>query len=133
MKQLLNAENQGIPLYIFDKNGYLSWLNQQTSQVQNWLKQTSYNDEGISLIPNSQGELEQVLFVTVQPKHYFSCGDLIKQLPKGQYLLKAEEQYQDAICFSWLVGSYQFDRYKKTDKSLATLSIESQNIVDKAI
>jgi leucyl aminopeptidase len=133
MKQLLNAENQGIPLYIFDKNGYLSWLNLQTCQVQNWLKQTSYKNEGISLIPNTQGELEQVIFVTAQPEHYFSCGDLIKQLPNGQYLLKAEEQYQDAICFSWLVGSYQFDRYKNIEKSLPTLSIDSQNSVDKAI
>ncbi|MFT5756537.1 MAG: leucyl aminopeptidase [Alteromonadaceae bacterium] len=133
MKQLLNADNKGIPLFIFDKIGYHAWLKQQTSQVQNWLKQTSYKDEGISLIPNAQGELEQVLFVTEHPEHYFSCGDIIKQLPQGQYLLNTEAHYQDAICFSWLVGSYQYNRYKKSDKTLPILSVANQSTVDKAL
>jgi len=133
MKQLLNADNQGIPLFIIDKNEYQTWLNQQNSQVQNWLKQTSYKGEGLSLLPNSQGHLEQVLFVVTQPKHYFSCGDLIQQLPQGQYLLKTEQQYQDAICFAWLVGSYKFDRYKKNEKSLPILSVANQSTVDSAL
>ncbi|NQZ83321.1 MAG: leucyl aminopeptidase family protein [Colwellia sp.] len=133
MKQLLNANNLGIPLFIIDKTAYQAWLNQQNNQVQNWLKQTSYKGEGLSLVPNSQGELEQVLFVVAQPEHYFSCGDLIKQLPEGQYLLKTEQQYQDAICFSWLVGSYQFDRYKKNESKLPTLSVTNQDTVAKAI
>jgi len=133
MNQLLNADNQGIPLFIIDKNEYQTWLNQQNSQVQNWLKQTSYKGEGLSLLPNSQGHLEQVLFVVTQPKHYFSCGDLIQQLPQGQYLLKTEQQYQDAICFAWLVGSYKFDRYKKNEKSLPILSVANQSTVDSAL
>ncbi len=133
MNHLLSVDNQGIPLYIIDKKAYQPWFVQQTSQVQNWLKQTSYKDDGISLIPNNQGELEQVIFVVAQLEHHFSCGDLIKQLPEGKYLLKAEEHYQDAICFSWLVGSYQFNRYKKREQKLPTLSVASQSTVNKAL
>jgi len=133
MNQLLNAENQGIPLFIIDKNDYQPWLIQQPQQVQNWLLQTRFEADGLSLIPNNKGELEQVLFIVTQPEHYFSCGDLVKKLPKGQYLLKTKDQLQDAICFSWLVGSYQFDRYKKSEKALPTLSVANQNTVDTAI
>jgi len=133
MNQLINAENQGIPLFIIDKNDYQPWLIQQSQQIQNWLLQTSFESDGLSLIPNNKGELEQVLFIVAQPEQYFSCGDLIKKLPSGQYLLKTEDHFQDAICFSWLVGSYQFDRYKKCEKALPILSVANQSTVDTAI
>jgi len=133
MNQLINAENQGIPLFIIDKNDYQPWLIQQSQQIQNWLLQTSFEADGLSLIPNNKGELEQVLFIVAQPEQYFSCGDLIKKLPSGQYLLKTEDHFQDAICFSWLVGSYQFDRYKKCEKTLPILSVANQSTVDTAI
>jgi len=133
MNQLINAENQGIPLFIIDKNDYQPWLIQQSQQIQNWLLQTSFEADGLSLIPNNKGELEQVLFIVAQPEQYFSCGDLIKKLPSGQYLLKTEDHFQDAICFSWLVGSYQFDRYKKCEKALPILSVANQSTVDTAI
>jgi len=133
MNHLLNAENTGTPLIIIATEQFDHWLTEQNEQVNSWLIQTSYSGEGLSLIPNSNGSLAHALFVTPTPENYFSCGELIKQLPVGNYQLQAANQYHDAICFSWLVGSYQFDRYKKSDKQFPVLSINNQSTVDTAI
>ncbi len=135
MNNLLNAENSGTPLIIIEQSSYQAWLAKQTKQQQNWLANTQYQGKGLALIPNSEGELKQALFVVADASDYFACGDLIKQLPQGQYLLEAKEEHIEAICFGWLVGAYQFDRYitNKPEQKLATLAINNADIVDNAI
>jgi len=135
MNNLLNAENSGTPLFIIEKPAYQAWLDSQETQSKNWLSNTQYQGTGLALIPNSEGKLSQVLFVVSDASDYFSCGDLIKQLPQGQYLLKAEPEHVEAISFGWLVGAYQFDRYisNKSDKVLACLAINNAAIADRAI
>ena len=134
MHTLLNANNHGTPLVVIEKSAYNTWLSNQTSQCQAWLLNTEYNGSGLSLVPNGEGKLELALFVVADASDYFACGDLIKQLPTEQYLLKAEKKYVEAISFGWLVGAYQFDRYitNKSDKKFATLAINNADIVDNA-
>ncbi|KGJ91024.1 leucyl aminopeptidase family protein [Colwellia psychrerythraea] len=127
MNNLLNAENSGTPLIIIEKSAYPEWFESQEKHSQTWLSNTQFKGRGLSLIPNNQGELSQVLFVVADASDYFACGDLIKQLPQGQYLLQAESEHVEAISFGWLVGAYQFDRYisDKSEKALATLAINN--------
>jgi leucyl aminopeptidase len=124
MHALLNANDHGTPLVVIEKSAYNTWLTNQTSQCQTWLLNTEYSGNGLSLVRNSEGKLELALFVVADASDYFACGDLIKQLPTGQYLLKAEEQYVESISFGWLVGAYQFDRYitNKSDKKIRHIS-----------
>jgi len=135
MNNLLNAENTGTPLIIIEKSAYQTWLADQDTQSKNWLANTQYKGQGLALIPNSEGKLNQALFIVADASDYFACGDLIKQLPQGQFLLQAENKFHDAISFGWLVGAYQFDRYvtNKADKQLAVLAINNQASVDKAV
>jgi leucyl aminopeptidase len=135
MNNLLNAENNGTPLVIIEKSGYQAWLNSQTEQSQTWLSNTQFSGKGLALIPNNQGELSQALFVVTDASDFFACGDLIKQLPQGQYLLQTEPEYIEPISFGWLVGAYQYDRYisNKSDKKLASLAINNADIVESAI
>lgn len=139
MNSLINAETTGTPLVIIEKSSYSQWLEQQDIHTQNWLKQTSYNGEGLALLPNfsnaTDSTLSAAVFVTDAVSHYFSCGDLITKLPQGQYLLEAEPEHKKAICFAWLVGAYKFSPYKTTqsDKALPTLAVEKQSLVDDAI
>jgi leucyl aminopeptidase len=135
MNNLLNAENSGTPLFIIEKPTYAAWLAKQSQQHQNWLENTQFNGQGLALMPSSDGILEQALFVVTDASDYFACGDLIKQLPQGQFLLQADNQFHAAISFGWLVGAYQFDRYvtNKTDKKLAVLAINDQTSVDNAV
>jgi leucyl aminopeptidase len=135
MKNLLNAENSGTPLIIIEKKAYQTWLEAQILESQNWLANTQYKGQGLALIPNSEGKLSQALFVVSDANDYFACGDLIKQLPSGQYLLQADQEHVEAISFGWLVGAYKFDRYisDKSNKTLACLAINNTDIVNSAI
>jgi leucyl aminopeptidase len=135
MNNLLNAENTGIPLIIIEKSAYKTWLASQDKQSKAWLSNTQFTGKGLALIPNSQGKINQAVFVVSDASDFFACGDLIKQLPQGQYLLKADAKHVEAISFGWLVGAYQYDRYisNKSAKVLASLAINNADTVASAI
>jgi len=139
MNSLLILGNTGTPLTILEKTAYAQWLTTQSQCSQNWLQQTNYNGEGLALLPNfskdSQGELSQAVFVVTNASHYFSCGDLINKLPMGQYVLEADPELHQAICFAWLVGAYDFSAYKTqaNKKGLPSLAVNDQTLVDSAI
>ena len=135
MNKLLNAENTGTPLIIIEKSAYSNWLEKQDKPSQTWLSNTQFTGNGLTLIPNSQGELNQALFVVKDASDFFACGDLIKQLPQGQYLLHAKSEHIEPISFGWLVGAYIYDRYvtNKSEKKLATLAINNPELVASAI
>ncbi|MFT4929999.1 MAG: leucyl aminopeptidase [Phenylobacterium sp.] len=133
MSAILTAGNKGTPLHILPSDQFKSWLADQDTAVQNWLNQTNADGQGLSLIPNAKGELQQALFVTKDPGHYFGCGDLINQLPQGQYLLHADEQFREAIAFAWAAGSYRFNLYKKNDKPQPVLAVNDEALVFRAL
>ncbi|QBG36387.1 leucyl aminopeptidase family protein [Litorilituus sediminis] len=134
MSHLLNADTTGTPLTILEKANYDNWLAKQDDFSQNWLTKTGFSSQGLALLPKQNGDLAQAVFVVDDASHYFACGDLITQLPEGQYLLQADEAHHQAICFAWLIGAYQFDRYinKKAEKALPVLAVGKQALVDSA-
>ncbi|MBU2871854.1 leucyl aminopeptidase family protein [Colwellia sp. E2M01] len=139
LTSLINTQSTGTPLTIINETVYTTWLENQDPQNQAWLANTQYSGKGLALLPNNQGELSQVLFVVNNASDFFACGDLIKQLPEGQYLLQSSPENIEAITFGWLVGAYNYDRYvsNKSDKKLASLALgkvnNSTDIVTKAI
>ena len=139
MNSLLVLGNTGTPITILEKSAYPQWLTTQNKFDQNWLKQTNYSGEGLALLPNfsagNEGSLCQAIFVVNDASHYFSCGNLFTQLPPGQYKLEAAPEHQQAICFAWLIGTYEFSAYKTNNKenSLPSLVVNKQILVDNAI
>ncbi|MCW8834708.1 MAG: leucyl aminopeptidase family protein [Colwellia sp.] len=139
MNSLLNVGNTGTPLIIIEKATYAKWLSAQSQAHQNWLQQVNYTGEGLALLPNFSTDenkaLSLAIFVVDDGHHYFACGDLINQLPSGQYVLDSAPEHQQAICFAWLLGAYKFSAYKtsQTDKSLPSLSVSEQTLVDNAL
>ena len=130
--KIINAQSKGTPLHILSTEQYPAWLAEQDSPSQNWLNQTNSDGKGLSLIPGPTGKLQQAVFITKDPAHYFASGDLANQLPEGQYLLQTDEQHREAVAFGWAVGSYRFDRYKKNDKPQAILAVSDGALVWKA-
>jgi leucyl aminopeptidase len=135
MDNLLISSSTGTPLFIIEKKSYKNWLSGQSKATQNWLQNTNFSEKGLALLPNEQGELAQALFVVSNINDYFACGDLIKQLPQGQYLLNAEKSHHGSICFGWLVGAYQFNHYFSTDtqQNFPVLALDNQALVDSTI
>jgi len=135
MNTLLNADNHGTPLTIIETKNYAHWLSAQPQPCQTWLMNIDFIGKGLALVPSEKGALSQAIFVVNDVSDYFACGDLITQLPPGQYLLQAEQENKPAIAFAWLIGAYTFDRYLKKSKRklLASLAVNDQKIVDDAI
>ncbi|MCJ8338663.1 MAG: leucyl aminopeptidase family protein [Pseudomonadales bacterium] len=133
MNTTLVAANQGIELVVTTSDQYQAWLEKQPAATQNWLRQTQFSGSGLSLIPGAEGKIAQAIFVHEDLNHYFSCGDLAKQLPAEQFLLVAEQQYHKAIAFSWAVGSYSFDPYRENAARQALLAIDDHALVEEAI
>ena len=136
MNHLINSENSGIPLVIINKDNYNNWLIKQSQFNQEWLTNSHYKGEGLAILPDAKGALALALFVVNDATDFFACGDLITQLPPKQYVLQAEAEHRKAICFSWLVGSYKFDRYfskSSQDKASPCLAVNDQALVDSAI
>ena len=132
MNTTLVAANQGIELIVSSPDEYQTWLAKQPAATQNWLAQTQYSGSGLSLIPDTDGKIAQAIFFNDELNHYFCCGDLAKQLPAEQFLLVADQQYHQAIAFSWAVGSYRFDRYREVSGQQAVLAIDDQALVVEA-
>jgi len=132
MTVLLSADNKGTPLHVIKNDQLDAWLLQQPQRLQNWLAQNEFKD-GVILIPDANGELEEVVMSVAEPEAFFACGDLIRKVPAGQYLLETEEQYKAAIAFGWAVGAYQFDRYKQKAANQAVLAIGDPELVEKTI
>ncbi|WNO60070.1 leucyl aminopeptidase family protein [Rheinheimera sp. MMS21-TC3] len=129
MTPLLINGSAGIPLTIIAKQDFEQWLSKQASSLQNWLKATQFSAKGLSLIPDSDGQISQVIYVTDKPDAYWVCGDIVNQLPANQYLLSASDAQCRVAAFGWALGAYKFDRYKKNDKQYPQLVIDNADIV----
>ncbi|MFT4669264.1 MAG: leucyl aminopeptidase [Ulvibacter sp.] len=133
MNLLLNTEVDDTPLIILDVDDFQTWLKLQEPRIHKWLTQSGYSGSGLALIPNAHGEFEQAIYIVENLMNYFSCGDIVHKLPVRKYSLQAEKKYRNSICFAWLVGSYQFNRYKKNIKELPILTVATQELIDTAI
>lgn len=131
MLSLLVAGNHGTPLTLVETSSYDNWLGQQPEALKNWLTSTSYKGKGISLIPGTDGSLGQVVVGVEDMASHFICGDLAEKLPAGDYRLEGDDNLQKLAAFSWGLGAYQFDRYKKADdKPRPQLVLPGQELVD---
>ncbi|WP_299787892.1 M17 family metallopeptidase [uncultured Shewanella sp.] len=133
MTDLLISGVPGTPLTILHSDSYADWLAQQGQQTQNWLATTQFNGKGMSLIPDANGELAQVILVSSETDSYWLCGDLVTQLPAGQYAITGSDEQVKVAAFSWGLGAYTFDRYKASDKVYPQLVLPTQAQADEAL
>ena len=132
MNTTLTVDDQGIPLHYLSTSQYANWLAEQTTITQQWLANTHFKGDGLAIVPNQAGQIGLVVFVCAAPSDYFAAGNLITQLPAQQYQLKTDSAYSLSFAFAWLVGSYQFSRYRQSTTELAQLAVAEQQLVTQA-
>jgi len=133
MTDLLISGVPGTPLTILHTDSYADWLAQQELQTKNWLSSTQFSGKGMSLIPSGNGELAQVILISSETDSYWLCGDLVNQLPAGQYAISGSEEQIKVAAFSWGLGAYTFDRYKASEKVFPQLVLPTQAQADEAL
>ena len=81
------SESPATALTVLESANYSNWLEQQPPLTQNWIKASGYQGKGIQLLPDSEGELTQALFVCDSLDDMFACGELANALPAGDYTI----------------------------------------------
>lgn len=140
MKNQFIVANEGTPISIIFSDTYSAWRETQNSFIQNWLNSNNFDGKGFCLIPDEKGHISSVIYCLDREFDFFIAGDLPVQLPSGQYQLKnipedikEQEQFKLEFAISWGLASYNYDRYKKSTKVLATLALNSQELIDSAM
>ncbi|MHB1946768.1 MAG: leucyl aminopeptidase family protein [Gammaproteobacteria bacterium] len=114
-----------IPIKIISQTEYPNWLAKQTNFVKQWLSTNQFRGEpgNVSLIPDTTGKLQSVLFCDAELKNYWCIGNLPLTLPEGVYELDINTIDYQRLAITWGLGSYQFSRYKKPTRKPAQLFI----------
>ncbi|MEQ8193649.1 MAG: leucyl aminopeptidase family protein [Rhodospirillales bacterium] len=114
-----------IPLTPITADGLSAWLEGQAAGVRTWLGQTGFKAKAgsIALVPGNDGTLSRVLIGIGENDDVWAWAALPEKLPDGTYRLEmgAVEIDPDKAALGWALGAYGFDRYKKIEKSPATL------------
>ena len=121
-----------IPLHIFSPSTFAKWREQQSPLTQTWLSNHQIDQQGHCLIPNTVGDIALVVFVTKHSDSYWACGDLVNQLPAGQYAVQGEAAQIEKVAFSWGLGGYRFERYQPCSRALPQLVVPSDDIAANA-
>lgn len=116
-------KTSSLPITLVPTKDYASWVAQQSSSTQAWLKTTGFKPEvgAMRLIPDDQQQLMRVICCVAEKDAMWSVGQLPVQLPEGSYHFDLpESQYAD-YAIAWGLGAYQFTRYKKANRAPAQL------------
>lgn len=114
------------PIICLTSKEYDDWLSQQESFSQNWLNNTNYQAKPgkFSLIPNQEGQIQQVVLGVEDHNDMWNLAVLPKSLPAGDYRV---EHHSDLQALAWGLACYAFNRYlpNKEDKDFAKLYLDS--------
>lgn len=125
-----HANEKSIPIISVISNQFNQWLEQQTEQIQNWLRTINFSakPETFALVPDAQGHLTQVIFIIKDKNDFWSFGLLPTALPKNNYHIEliTDNELLEKISIAWGLGAYQFTRYKQANKTIAQLVIDEK-------
>lgn len=125
MSSVFTTSKKGaIPLRPISTEDFPGWRKSQSAAIRQWLDATGFEGkaDSIALLPGGDG-IESILFVGKHPLHIWSLGALPEKLPAGTYFIdcKLPKDVATALCIGWQLGSYRFERYRKSKRTLARL------------
>ncbi|MBE7635446.1 leucyl aminopeptidase family protein [Sneathiella sp. P13V-1] len=134
---ILSGDDNATPIQVIEKAAFSVWLEEQSELVQNWISAQGFEEKAGKTItlPNEKGEMASVVFILSEDGwNIWSLADLPKTLPVGSYVLEAalDAEEATAVTIGWSLGTYQFDRYKSSDKEFAKLVLPAGADADEA-
>jgi leucyl aminopeptidase len=120
----LSMGKEGLPIVILSPQEYDQWFSKQTESICNWLKHSGFKGKGHALVPKTDGNIASVIVVTGENDSIWALSNVANQLPLGSYYLEGSDDFQRNAGLGWVLGQYQFARYKETVEK-ATLYLPS--------
>lgn len=114
-----------LPLTPLTGSALDSWRDAQVPAVRSWIGQVDFKAEAGSfcLVPDADGHVGRVLAGLGDGDDPWALGGLPAALPPGSYRIDPEPETGAATRFAlaWALGSYDFARYRRKEKSFASL------------
>ncbi|HEV7368057.1 leucyl aminopeptidase family protein [Arenibaculum sp.] len=116
---------EAVPLTLVAKPALDAWREAQPPRLRAWAEQAGFKAEagGICLVPDDEGRLARVLAGLGDGEDPWAAGSLPGALPPGCYRLDPEPEPAAATrhALAWALGSYAFTRYRRKEKTFASL------------
>ena len=125
---LLDENHNATPLHTVTASELVAFLQNTDETTRNWLNATSFTAAPytFAVVPDASGRVAAVVVGVKSATDIFALAHLPSALPNGTYKLATSQAIGDYACaLSWLLGTYQFSRYKTSPKPMSRLSMAS--------
>ena len=132
-------------IILITEDSFEKWKASQSAELQQWLAINKYKGKGLLVLPHSNAGSIHAVFGLDSLEDFFLAGDLPTLLPESTYAAdfsnlgssnSIDEETLELLKFrfsvSWGLAAYQFEQYKKADKTVATLAIEDESLLAEA-
>jgi len=115
-----------IPLSLVKGNaGLKTWLKSQPKMVNTWVNALKFKATAgtTCVVPDKDGSIARVLVGASKHFDPWQLAKLPGALPKGRYFLDADvdRNAANALSLGWALGTYQFARYKRGERTYSEL------------
>ena len=128
LRTLLESPGAGsVPIRALRKTDFSRWISEAPPSVKRWIEATRFEIEAGKhrLVPGKDGEISEVLLGLADEPSPWDWVALPTELPAGEFHLVGglSKKDADAGAFGFALGSYRFDRLRKSsEKELARLA-----------
>lgn len=124
------------PVVVIHSDNYDAYLAHADARTRVWLSATEFRAKPHThaLVPAPEGAIAQILVGVKDAGDVYALSHLPFALPPGDYAISTHHDVLDeyAAALSWGLGSYQFTRYRKNNRSPANLVIAASDVVTRA-
>jgi leucyl aminopeptidase len=120
------SDGQTVTLSAVSKKGFDAWLKKQSKRNASWIKASGFSGEPgtVLLLPaGGKADVTDGLVGVDGDADIWSWAAAADKLPRGRYALDSgiDDTQAARAALGWALGSYRFDRYKKSDRKPAKL------------
>ncbi len=109
------------------------WLVEQPQTTRSWLEANDFTarEGSFCLIPGEDGGVMSVIYGVPEQPDLWSLSGAPGKLPAGDYELVThwDDVLREQATLGWALGAYRFDRYKKSEDSVARLVVSTLDSV----
>lgn len=122
-----NSTAAATPIWPVRQTDLEAWTATRDERSQRWLAATGFRAElgKTALVPDADGGIAGVVLGLGDGDDMWAWGDLAGTLPAGDYRIDAALDASQATraALAWALGTYQFTRYRSSDKRFASLRL----------
>lgn len=112
---------------LINEAGFDRWRDQSSPDQIRWLEASGFKPKAgnFSLIPGVDGGVTMAVYMVGDRAGVWDAARIVSQLPGGEWWVDDPDKLLDRgdLLLGWTLGSYHFDRYKKSERDWPRLAV----------